>query len=181
MPADECRRMWVPGSPVAQLEMVKRRLVKAGHLGRRAGPGSWRKDALIRTEPLPTRRQREKAKAPQSRTSPRKEESWCWDTQVARLKTPGALSRTQPSPYSSIPAILMVQHAHRLKRLIESQVTAFPLSASCLLVLNPRTATRSSFVHSGPCAQQAGSRTARVQRGFNNMIRGVRAGGGIAQ
>ena len=133
MPADECRRMWGSGS-VAQLEMVKQRLVKAGHLGPRAGPDSWRKDVLIRTEPLPTRRQREKAKVPQSRTSPRKEEPWCWDSRVARLKTPGALSRTEPSPYSSIPTILMLQHAHRLKRLIESQVTPFPRPVSCLLV-----------------------------------------------
>jgi len=151
MQADEHRRMWVPGSPAMQLEIVKQRLVKAGRLGPRAGPASWRKDALITTEPRPKRRQQEKANVLSRSTSPRREESWCWDSQIARVKTPGALSRTEPSPYSNIPNILMSQHPHRLKRLIEHQVAPIPSTRLRLARRCKAHAVRPpSFVHGGP-------------------------------
>ena len=150
MQPDEQRRMWVPGLPAAQLEMVKQRLVKAGRLGPKVGPG-WRKDALISTVPRPKPRQQEKAKVLSLNASPRREDSWCWDSHIARLKTPGALSRTEPSPYSNIPTILLSQHSHRLKRLVDNQVAPLPLTRLRLARRCKAHAVRPpSFVQGGP-------------------------------
>ena len=93
--------------------------------------------------------------------------------------------------------VALLEHPHYLdvgacsSTQAPNRVPGDTLSPLCVLFasVHPRTARRSSLIHSRPCAQQAvrsagllpGSRTARVQRGFSNMIRGVRRGEGIAQ
>ena len=139
----EYRRLWAPRngshSPQLVLDIIKRRLLHAGQLSHNMHAANARappRERLASQRKASHHTQLSKAphhtqintslqvKRNQAHNQRREvSETECWDAQATRYKTPGPLSRSEPSPYSYIPAILQFQQAGRLKRLLDTQVT----------------------------------------------------------